>query len=159
VRQFFDAMMDLGVEGKMVCPGFSYSKAPDQEHYLRKQRANHLFSRILSNPKARWRFNQSPLFLQFLMGKRDYECTPWGNPTFNVFGWQRPCYLLQEGYAPSFDDLLRSTRWERYGKRSGNEKCRDCMVHCGFEATAVQETFSSWRGFRDTVVATVSGRA
>jgi hopanoid biosynthesis associated radical SAM protein HpnH len=158
VRQFFDAMMDLGVEGMMVSPGYSYSKAPDQEHFLRKRRANELFRRILSNPKRRWRFNQSPLFLQFLMGKRDYECTPWGNPTYNVFGWQRPCYLLQEGYAASFQDLIQGTRWERYGKRSGNEKCRDCMVHCGFEATAVQETFSSWRGFRDTVVATVTGR-
>ena len=159
VRKFFDAMMELGVEGMMVSPGYSYSKAPDQEHFLRKQRANDLFQRILSNPKRGWRFNQSPLFLQFLMGKRDYECTPWGNPTFNVFGWQRPCYLLQEGYAQSFEDLIQGTRWERYGKRSGNEKCRDCMVHCGFEATAVQETFSSWRGFRDTVVATVTGRA
>ncbi|MGH2626089.1 MAG: adenosyl-hopene transferase HpnH, partial [Anaerolineales bacterium] len=159
VRQFFDTMMDLGVEGMMVSPGYSYSKAPDQEHFLRQQRANELFRRILSNPKRRWRFNQSPLFLQFLMGKRDYECTPWGNPTFNVFGWQRPCYLLQEGYAQSFQDLIHGTRWERYGKRSGNEKCRDCMVHCGFEATAVQETFASWRGFRDTVVATVTGRA
>ena len=92
-------MMDLGVEGMMVSPGYSYSKAPDQEHFLRAQRAHDLFRRILSKPKRRWRFNQSPLFLQFLMGKRDYECTPWGNPTFNVFGWQRPCYLLQEGYA------------------------------------------------------------
>jgi len=152
-------MMDLGVEGMMVSPGYSYSKAPDQEHFLRKRRANDLFRQILSNPKRRWRFNQSPLFLQFLMGKRDYECTPWGNPTFNVFGWQRPCYLLQEGYAQSFEELIQGTRWERYGKRSGNEKCRDCMVHCGFEATAVQETFASWRGFRDTVVATVTGRA
>ena len=159
VRQFFDAMMDLGVEGMMVSPGYSYSKAPDQEHFLRKQRANELFRRILSSPKRRWRFNQSPLFLQFLMGKRDYECTPWGNPTYNVFGWQRPCYLLQEGYAQSFEELIEARRWERYGKRSGNEKCRDCMVHCGFEATAVQETFASWRGFRDTVVATVTGRA
>jgi hopanoid biosynthesis associated radical SAM protein HpnH len=158
LREFFDEMMDLGVEGMMLSPGYSYSKAPDQEHFLRKQRANELFSRMLSRPKRRWRFNQSPLFLQFLMGKRDYECTPWGNPTFNIFGWQRPCYLLQEGYAESFHDLMENTRWELYGKRSGNPKCRDCMVHCGFEATAVHETFSTWKGFRDTVVATVSGR-
>jgi hopanoid biosynthesis associated radical SAM protein HpnH len=158
MRRFFDEMMALGVEGMMVSPGYSYSKAPDQEHFLRKQRAHDLFTRILSTPKRRWRFNQSPLFLQFLMGKRDYECTPWGNPTYNVFGWQRPCYLLQEGYAKSFQDLMTGTRWERYGKRSGNDKCRDCMVHCGFEATAVQETFASWRGFRDTVVSTVTGR-
>lgn len=158
VRQFFDEMMDLGVEGMMLSPGYSYSKAPDQEHFLRTARTNELFSRLLTNPKRGWRFNQSPLFLQFLMGKRDYECTPWGNPTFNVFGWQRPCYLLQEGYAESFQELLETTRWERYGRRSGNERCRDCMVHCGFEATAVHETFSTWQGFRDTVTATLTGR-
>ena len=158
VRQFFDAMMDLGVEGMMVSPGYSYSKAPDQEHFLRRRRAHDLFSAMLSNPKKRWRFNQSPLFLQFLMGKRDFECTPWGNPTYNVFGWQRPCYLLQEGYAETFQELIETTRWERYGRRSGNDKCRDCMVHCGYEATAVDHTFSSWRGLRDTVVATVSGK-
>ena len=158
VRDFFDAMMDLGVEGMMVSPGYSYSKAPDQDHFLQRTRTRDLFSRILDRPKSRWRFNQSPLFLQFLMGKRDYECTPWGNPTYNVFGWQRPCYLLQEGYAGSFQELLETTRWERYGRASGNPRCRDCMVHCGFEPTAVNETFATWKGFRDTVVATVTGR-
>ncbi len=158
VREFFDEMMNLGVEGMMVSPGYSYSKAPDQEHFLRRQKTTDLFSGILLTPKRGWKFNQSPLFLQFLMGKRDYECTPWGNPTFNIFGWQRPCYLLQEGYAESFQDLMENTRWEKYGRRSGNEKCRDCMVHCGFEPTAVDQTFSSWRGFKDTVVATVTGK-
>jgi hopanoid biosynthesis associated radical SAM protein HpnH len=158
VREFFDEMMTLGVEGMMLSPGYSYAKAPDQDHFLRRQKTQQLFSQILHRPKRRWRFNQSPLFLQFLMGKRDYECTPWGNPTFNIFGWQRPCYLLQEGYAPTFQELMETTRWERYGRRSGNEKCQDCMVHCGFEPTAVNETFTSWRGFRDTVVATVTGR-
>jgi hopanoid biosynthesis associated radical SAM protein HpnH len=158
VRDFFDAMMDLGVEGMMVSPGYSYSKAPDQDHFLQRARTRELFSRVLDRPKRGWRFNQSPLFLQFLMGKRDYECTPWGNPTYNVFGWQRPCYLLQEGYAGSFQELLGTTRWERYGRASGNPRCQDCMVHCGFEPTAVHETFSGWKGFRDTVVATVTGR-
>ena len=127
-REFFDTMMDLGVEGMMISPGYSYAKAPDQEHFLRRQRAHELFSRILSSPKRRWKFNQSPLFLQFLMGKRDYECTPWGNPTYNVFGWQRPCYLLQEGYAATFQELIETTKWEHYGRKSGNDKCRDCMV-------------------------------
>ena len=158
MREFFDEMMDLGVEGMMVSPGYSYSKAPDQEHFLRKSRTHELFARMLSKPKWRWRFNQSPLFLRFLMGKHDYECTPWGNPTFNLFGWQRPCYLLQEGYAHSFQDLMENTRWERYGRKSGNAKCRDCMVHCGFEATAVNETFGSWRGFVETVAVTLTGR-
>jgi hopanoid biosynthesis associated radical SAM protein HpnH len=158
MRRFFDEMMDLGVEGMMVSPGYSYSKAPDQEHFLRRQRANDLFRRMLEGAKRRWKFNQSPLFLQFLMGRRDFECTPWGNPTYNMFGWQRPCYLLQEGYAATFKELLETTQWETYGRRSGNDKCRDCMVHCGHEPSAVDATFASWRGFRDTVVATVTGR-
>jgi hopanoid biosynthesis associated radical SAM protein HpnH len=142
----------------MLSPGYSYAKAPDQEHFLRRGRTHDLFAKILSDAKKHWRFNQSPLFLQFLMGKRDYECTPWGNPTFNLFGWQRPCYLLQEGYAESFQALMETTRWEGYGRKSGNEKCQDCMVHCGYEATAVDDTFSSWKGFKDTLVATVTGK-
>jgi hopanoid biosynthesis associated radical SAM protein HpnH len=158
VREFFDAMMDLGVEGMMLSPGYSYAKAPDQEHFLRRRKTHALFSAILDRPRGRWRFNQSPLFLQFLMGKRDFECTPWGNPTYNMFGWQRPCYLLQDGYAATFRELMEDTRWEEYGRRSGNPRCQDCMVHCGFEPTAVNETFASWRGFRDTAVATLTGR-
>jgi hopanoid biosynthesis associated radical SAM protein HpnH len=158
MRAFFDAMMDVGVEGMMISPGYSYSKAPDQEHFLRRRRAHELFRAMLAPSKRRWKFNQSPLFLQFLMGKQDFECTPWGNPTFNMFGWQRPCYLLQEGYAATFKELMEETRWEDYGRKSGNEKCRDCMVHCGYEASAVNHTFATWRGFRDTVTATVSGR-
>jgi hopanoid biosynthesis associated radical SAM protein HpnH len=158
VRTFFDAMMDLGVEGMMVSPGYSYSKAPDQEHFLRRQRAHALFRGILEHADRRWKFNQSPLFLQFLMGKQDFECTPWGNPTYNLFGWQRPCYLLQEGYASTFQELMETTPWERYGRASGNDKCRDCMVHCGYEPTAVDRTFNSWRGFRAAVAATLTGR-
>jgi len=158
VRDFFDEMMRLGVEGMMLSPGYSYAKAPDQEHFLKRRRTQALFTSILGRPKRGWKFNQSPLFLQFLMGKRDYECTPWGMPTYNLFGWQRPCYLLQEGYARSFRELMEETHWERYGRRSGNEKCQDCMVHCGYEASAVHETFFSWKGIRDTVAATVAGR-
>jgi hopanoid biosynthesis associated radical SAM protein HpnH len=150
--------MDLGVEGMMLSPGYSYSKAPDQEHFLRRQKTNELFSKMLGNAKRRWKFNQSPLFLQFLMGKHDFECTPWGNPTYNMFGWQRPCYLLQEGYAATFRELMETTRWEHYGHKSGNEKCKDCMVHCGYEPTAVNYTFSSWKGLKATVAATVTGK-
>jgi hopanoid biosynthesis associated radical SAM protein HpnH len=158
MRQFFDEMMTLGVEGMMLSPGYSYAKAPDQEHFLRRTRTHQLFADILSNPKRHWKFNQSPLFLRFLMGKHDYECTPWGNPTFNVFGWQRPCYLLQEGYASSFQELMETTDWQSYGRKSGNEKCRDCMVHCGYEPTAVDRTFGSPRAFGETVVVTLTGR-
>ena len=156
-REFFDEMMTLGVEGMMLSPGYSYSKAPDQEHFLRESRTHQLFSEMLSNPKRRWKFNQSPLFLRFLMGKKDFECTPWGNPTFNMFGWQRPCYLLQEGYAATFQELMDGTRWENYGKKSGNEKCRDCMVHCGYEPSAVTATFGSLRGFAATAKASLLG--
>jgi hopanoid biosynthesis associated radical SAM protein HpnH len=158
MREFFDEMMEVGVEGMMLSPGYSYSKAPDQEHFLRRAKTHQLFSDMLSGGKRRWRFNQSPLFLRFLMGKHDYECTPWGNPTFNIFGWQRPCYLLQDGYAATFKELMEGTAWERYGRKSGNEKCRDCMVHCGYEASAVDHTFSSVRAFVETAAATITGR-
>jgi hopanoid biosynthesis associated radical SAM protein HpnH len=155
MRQFFGEMMELGVEGMMLSPGYSYSKAPDQEHFLRRQKTRELFSTMLSRPEKRWKFNQSPIFLQFLMGKRDFECMPWGMPAYNIFGWQRPCYLLQDGYAATFQELMDATRWDDYGRASGNEKCQDCMVHCGYETTAVDYTFSSWRGFRETVTATL----
>jgi hopanoid biosynthesis associated radical SAM protein HpnH len=158
MREFFDEMMNLGVEGMMISPGYSYAKAPDQEHFLLQSRTHELFTRMLSKPKKRWRFNQSPLFLRFLMGKHDFECTPWGNPTYNMFGWQRPCYLLQEGYTGTFQELMDTTPWENYGKKSGNEKCRDCMVHCGYEATAVDYTFSSMKGFVETVGVTLTGK-
>jgi hopanoid biosynthesis associated radical SAM protein HpnH len=154
VRQFFDAMMDLGVEGMMISPGYSYQKAPDQEHFLRRNRTKELFAAILTNRKKHWDFNQSPLFLEFLAGKRDYQCTPWGNPTYNIFGWQRPCYLLQDGYATSFKELIETTDWDRYGT-GRNEECADCMVHCGYEASAVDDAFSSWSGFSRTVKLTL----
>jgi hopanoid biosynthesis associated radical SAM protein HpnH len=158
MRKFFDDMMALGVEGMMISPGYSYDKAPDQEHFLRRERSQRLFTRLLERPHKAWRFNQSPLFLQFLMGKRDFECTPWGNPTYNIFGWQRPCYLLQDGYAKTFKELLDDTDWSRYGHASGNPRCRDCMVHCGFEPTAVNATFSSPRALFASVASLLTGR-
>lgn len=156
VRAFFDEMMDLGVEGMMLSPGYSYDKAPDQQHFLGRARTRRLFRTILSNRKGKWKFNMSPLFLEFLMGKRHYHCTPWGMPTYNVFGWQKPCYLLQDGYAETFAELLATTNWEKYGTESGNPKCANCMVHSGYEASAVHETFTTMRGFLATVKATFS---
>ncbi len=150
LRQFFDDMSDIGVEGMMISPGYSYDKAPDQEHFLKRQKTINLFRRIFDNASRRWRFNQSPLFLLFLQGKWDLECTPWGNPTYNLFGWQKPCYLLQEGYAQSFQELIETTEWKNYGRKSGNPRCGDCMVHCGYEPTAVSQTFGSLRGFVET---------
>src|SRR5213083_2977245 len=156
VRAFFDEMMDLGVEGMMLSPGYSYDKAPDQQHFLGRAKTRRLFSKILSNRAKRWKFNQSPLFLEFLMGQRHYACTPWGMPTYNIFGWQKPCYLLQDGYADSFQELLDSTNWANYGTESGNPKCANCMVHSGYEASAVDYTFSGWRGLWATVKASLS---
>jgi hopanoid biosynthesis associated radical SAM protein HpnH len=158
MRRFFDDMMELGVEGMMVSPGYSYEKAPDQEHFLRRERSHRLFAQMLGEPKRSWSFNQSPLFLQFLMGKRDFECTPWGNPTYNIFGWQRPCYLLQDGYAKTFRELMEETEWSRYGRKSGNPRCQDCMVHCGFEPSAVRAAFESPRAMGATVASMVTGR-
>jgi hopanoid biosynthesis associated radical SAM protein HpnH len=158
VRAFFDEMMDLGVEGMMLSPGYSYDKAPDQHHFLGRARTRKLFRAMLSNRKKRWVFNQSPLFLEFLMGRRTYTCTPWGMPTYNLFGWQKPCYLLQDGYAETFSELMESVEWHKYGTESGNPKCANCMVHSGYEASAVDHTFSSWRGFFDTVRATLFSR-
>src|SRR5471032_1104177 len=158
MRQFFDDMMSLGVEGMMVSPGYSYEKAPDQEHFLRRERSHKLFSKMFEDPKKTWRFNQSPLFLQFLMGKRDFECTPWGNPTYNIFGWQKPCYLLQDGYAKTFQELMEDTEWDKYGRKSQNPKCQDCMVHCGFEPSAVRAAFESPRAIGATIAAMVTGQ-
>jgi hopanoid biosynthesis associated radical SAM protein HpnH len=156
VRAFFDEMMELGVEGMMLSPGYSYDKAPDQKHFLGRARTRRLFRAILSNRKASWQFNQSKLFLEFLMGKRTYACTPWGMPTYNVFGWQKPCYLLQDGYVDTFQELLDTTEWQNYGTESGNPKCANCMVHSGYEASAVDHTFSGLRGLWATVKAELS---
>ncbi|MCC7235188.1 MAG: adenosyl-hopene transferase HpnH [Bryobacterales bacterium] len=151
VRAFFDDMMSLGVESMMLAPGYSYDKAPDQQHFLGRARIRRLFRSILSNRKSSWRFNQSPLYLEFLMGKRSYNCTPYGMPTYNIFGWQKPCYLLQDGYADTFQELMDTTAWDNYGTQSGNPKCANCMMHCGYEPSAVNHTFGSLRGFLATV--------
>lgn len=158
VREFFDEMMDVGVEGMMISPGYNYEKAPDQQNFLGRAKTRELFKKILGNKNRRWRFNQSPLFLKFLMGERDFECTPWGNPLYTLFGWQKPCYLLQDGYAASFQELMDDTDWDAYGHASGNPACQDCMVHSGYEPTAVAATFGSISGLKDSAIATLTGR-
>jgi len=159
VRVFFDDMSDMGVEGMTVSPGYAYPKAPDQASFMQeRQKTTQLFELLLSNRNKRWNFNQSPLFLEFLMGRRDYECTPWGNPTYNLFGWQKPCYLLQDGYVDSFDELMADTQWENYGRASGNASCQQCMVHCGYEPSAVDHTFSSFGGMWGTIKAMIFNR-
>jgi hopanoid biosynthesis associated radical SAM protein HpnH len=139
VAAFFDEINRVGIDGIMVSPGYAYERAPDQEHFLNRQKTKQLFRDIFKRGKGKgWGFNQSPMFLDFLAGNQTYHCTPWGNPTRNYFGWQRPCYLLGEGYAKTFKELMEETDWDKYG--TGNyEKCADCMVHSGFEATAVED--------------------
>jgi len=148
-------MMDLGVEGMMLSPGYTYEKAPDQANFLHRDQTKALFKQILSNPKKSWKFNLSPLFLKFLQGDLDFECTPWGSPAYNIFGWQKPCYLLQDGYVNTFKEYLELTEWDNYGNKSDNPKCQDCMVHCGFEPSAVDATFGSMTGFIQTAKATM----
>jgi hopanoid biosynthesis associated radical SAM protein HpnH len=142
VAKFFDDVMEMGIDGISVSPGYAYERAPDQQHFLNRRKTKELFRGIFARGRAgvrrgrKWEFNQSSLFLDFLAGNQSYKCTPWGNPTRTYFGWQRPCYLLGEGYAKTFRELMETTDWDAYG--TGNyEKCADCMVHSGYEATAV----------------------
>ena len=143
VGRFFDDVMAMGVDGIMTSPGYAYERAPDQAHFLSRQKTKQLFRDILTYGKGRnWKFTQSPLFMSFLAGNENYQCSPWGKPTRNVFGWQRPCYLLGEGYAKTFTELMDSTDWDKYG--TGNyEKCANCMVHSGYESTAVMDAVKS----------------
>jgi hopanoid biosynthesis associated radical SAM protein HpnH len=143
VANFFDQVMASGVDGITVSPGYAYERAPDQQHFLNRGKTKSIFREIFRRGRKgkAWSFSQSSLFLDFLAGNQTYHCTPWGNPTRNVFGWQRPCYLLGEGYAKTFKELMEETDWDGYG--TGNyEKCADCMVHSGFEATAVRDAMT-----------------
>ncbi len=159
VADFLDETKRLGVNGVTISPGYAYERAPDQEHFLGRTKTKQLFRDIFARGKGgkAWSFTQSTMFLDFLAGNQSYACTPWGNPTRTVFGWQRPCYLLGEGYAKTFKELMEDTAWDDYGV--GNyEKCKDCMVHSGFEASAVTDIMKrpltalgvSLRGVRTT---------
>jgi hopanoid biosynthesis associated radical SAM protein HpnH len=146
VSEFFDEAMKLGIEGITVSPGYSYQHAPKQDVFLGRAASKRLFREIFRYRRGRkavpWSFNHSSLFLDFLAGNQTYQCTPWSNPTYNVFGWQRPCYLLtDEGYAPSYRSLIEDTAWEQYGV-GRNPRCDNCMAHCGFEGTAVNDAFA-----------------
>jgi len=141
VASFFDSVKAMGVDGITVSPGYAYERAPEQQHFLNRGKTKQLFRDILKlgDGGRKWAFSQSSLFLDFLAGNQTYHCTPWGNPARTVFGWQRPCYLLGEGYTKTFKALMEETDWDAYG--TGNyEKCADCMVHSGYEATAVMDT-------------------
>jgi hopanoid biosynthesis associated radical SAM protein HpnH len=146
VAEFFDMVSTLDVEGITVSPGYSYERAPNQEVFLGRTASRNLFRDIFRRGKDRrrnWRFNHSSLFLDFLAGNQRYQCTPWSNPTYNIFGWQKPCYLMaEEGYTDSFAKLMKETHWERYGT-GRHPKCDNCMAHCGYEGTAVVDTFTN----------------
>jgi hopanoid biosynthesis associated radical SAM protein HpnH len=142
IAEFFDYVSTLGVESITISPGYAYERAPVQDHFLSRQQTKNIFREVfrLGRKQGRkWQFNQSSLYLDFLAGNQQYECTPWGNPTRNVFGWQKPCYLVGEGYAKTFRELMETTEWDRYGTGK-YEKCANCMVHCGYEPTAVADT-------------------
>jgi hopanoid biosynthesis associated radical SAM protein HpnH len=146
VADFFDFAMGLGIEGITVSPGYSYQHAPNQDVFLGRRQSKELFRGVFKLGRKRgskWRFNQSSMFIDFLAGNQSYQCTPWSNPTYNVFGWQKPCYLLvDEGYARTFQELMETTDWERYGT-GRNPKCDNCMAHCGYEGTAVEHTVAN----------------
>ena len=143
VAEFMDMATELGVEGVTISPGYNYERAPRQDVFLKRKESKQLFRDIFKLGKGKpWRFNQSSLYLDFLAGNQTYQCTPWGNPTRNVFGWQKPCYLLVgEGYARSFNELMSATEWDNYGT-GNNPKCANCMVHCGYEPTSINDTFA-----------------
>jgi len=141
--KFFDFVTELGIDGITVSPGYAYERAPDQTNFLKRKKTKKLFRDIFKlGKRKKWVFSQSSLFLDFLAGNQNYKCTPWGNPTRNIFGWQKPCYLLGEGYAKTFDELINKTEWDKYG--TGNyEKCANCMVHCGYEPTAAEDSIKN----------------
>ncbi len=144
-RDFFDyATHELKVDGMMISPGYAYQKAPRQDIFLKREETRDWFRQAISGwREKKWPFNHSSFYLDFLEGRRNYDCTPWGIPLRNVFGWQKPCYLMADaGYAKTYAELLATTNWDNYGHKSGNPKCANCMVHSGFEPSAVDDTFS-----------------
>jgi hopanoid biosynthesis associated radical SAM protein HpnH len=146
VREVLDFLNDdLGVDSIQISPAYAYEKAPDQEHFPGVGQTRRLFSRAFADGgRKRWRLNHSPLYLDFLEGKVDFPCTPWGIPSYSVFGWQRPCYLMADGYASTYRELIETTDWSKYG-RGNDPRCANCMAHCGYEPTAVQATTGSLR--------------
>ncbi|HWW09081.1 MAG TPA: DUF3463 domain-containing protein, partial [Candidatus Acidoferrales bacterium] len=159
IRDVLDFLNDdVGVDCMQISPGYAYEKAPDQEHWLNVENTRRLFREAFADGRRKkWRLNHSPLFLDFLEGKVDYSCTAWGIPSYSVLGWQRPCYLMSDGYTTSYKDLLETTDWASYG-RGRNEKCSQCMAHCGYEPTAVIATAASLRQSLRATKETVRGQ-
>ena len=155
IAKFLDLTQELGV-GVSISPGYAYERAPDQEHFLNRRKTKELFRKVFALGRGkRWKFIHSTLYLDFLAGNQTYHCTPWGMPTRNIFGWQKPCYLLGEGYAKTFKELMETTDWDSYGT-GAYEKCANCMAHCGYEPTAADAMMKrplealaiAWRGIK-----------
>jgi hopanoid biosynthesis associated radical SAM protein HpnH len=144
VRRVLDYLNDeLKVDEMMIAPAYAYEKAPDQEHFLGVKQTRELFGKVFADgSRKKWRLNHSPLYLDFLEGKVDFQCTPWGIPSYSLYGWQRPCYLMADGYAKTYKELLETTDWSKYG-RGNDPRCENCMAHCGYEPTAVMATSKS----------------
>ena len=144
VKEVLDYLNDeLEVDTIQISPAYAYEKAPDQEHFPGVEQTRALFSAAFADGgRKKWRLNHSPLFLDFLEGKVDYQCTPWGIPSYSLFGWQRPCYLMSDGYAKTYKELIETTDWSKYG-RGNDPRCDNCMAHCGYEPTAVMATSKS----------------
>jgi hopanoid biosynthesis associated radical SAM protein HpnH len=145
VQAVLDFLNDeIKVDAMMISPAYAYWKAPDQEHFLGVEQTRALFSQAFAGGgRKHWRLNHTPVFLDFLEGKVDLECTPWGIPSYSIFGWQRPCYLQADGYCRTYRELVETTDWSKYGRQSGNTQCANCMAHCGYEPTAVLATMGS----------------
>ncbi len=146
VREVLDFLNDeLKVDAMMISPAYAYEKAPDQDHFLGVRQTRELFAAAFSEGRRKkWRLNHTPLFLDFLEGKQDYQCTPWGIPSYSIFGWQRPCYLMGDGYTETYKELVETTDWSKYG-RGNDPRCDNCMAHCGYEPSAVMATTRSLR--------------
>jgi hopanoid biosynthesis associated radical SAM protein HpnH len=156
VRDVLDFLNDeLRVDQMMISPAYAYGKAPDQEHFLPVEQTRKLFAEAFAGGRRRrWRLNHSPLFLDFLEGKVDFGCTAWGIPSYSIFGWQRPCYLMSDGYAASYRELVETTDWEKYG-RGRDPRCANCMAHCGYEPTAVLASTRSLRQSLRALIASI----
>jgi hopanoid biosynthesis associated radical SAM protein HpnH len=154
IRACLDFLNDeLKVDQMMISPAYAYWKAPDQDHFLGVEQTRELFRKVFADgARKHWRLNHTPLFLDFLEGKVDYECTPWGIPCYTIFGWQRPCYLQSDGYCDTYQELVETTDWSNYGRHSDNVQCRNCMAHCGYEPTAVMATTHSLKESMRAVV-------
>jgi hopanoid biosynthesis associated radical SAM protein HpnH len=145
VRDVLDFLNDdLKVDAMMISPAYAYVKAPDQEHFLGVDQTRKLFREAFDGKRKKWRLNHSPLFLDFLEGKQEFACTAWGVPSYSVLGWQRPCYLMADGYAETYRELIDTTDWDAYG-RGKDERCSNCMAHCGYEPTSVIASMGSLR--------------